>query len=311
MNTYSTINLSKANFADIYTQEDPRAYFSVLGALDYMIPDVAEPIVRQLVSAKAKHDDTAPTVLDVGCSYGINAALHRFPVSFNTLRSRYGNREMAGVSPAMLAHLDRHFYASWPEIGRARFVGLDVSEPAISYARKVGLLHAGIVADLEERPLADADAKALSGVNIILSTGCVGYVTDTTYRRVLDALDSPPWVVSFVLRMFPYDQMAAALEHYGLVTERLAGATFVQRRFRDVEEFKNSLAVLDRLGVDTDGFEADGRFHADLFVSRPAAEVRATPLGQLVTVTSGRNRPVGARYVQVETDSGVQIAIEP
>jgi hypothetical protein len=309
--SYSTINLSKANFADIYVQEDPRAYFSVLGALDYMIPDVAEPIIRQLVAAKSRPDEPQPTVLDIGCSYGINAALHRFPVSFNSLRSRYANREMAGVSAAMLAHLDRHFYASWPEIGRARFVGLDVSAPAIAYARKVGLLHAGIVADLEEQPLQEADAKALSGVNIILSTGCVGYVTQTTYRRVLDALDSLPWVISFVLRMFPYERMAAALDEYGLVTERLAGATFVQRRFRDVEEFKSSLSVLAQLGVDTDGFEADGRFHADLFVSRPAADVRAAPLGEIVTVTSGRNRPVGARYVQVETDSGVQIAIEP
>ncbi len=309
--SYSTINLSKANFADIYTQEDPRAYFSVLGALDYMIPDVAEPIVRQLVAARAKRDKAETTILDVGCSYGINAALHRFPVSFNTLRARYANREMASVSPAMLADLDRHFYASWPEVGRARFVGLDISEPAISYARNVGLLHAGIVADLEANPLQVADAKALKGVNMILSTGCVGYVTETTYRSVLDALDSPPWVVSFVLRMFPYERMAASLEQYGLVTERLAGATFVQRRFRDVDEFKGSLAVLAKLGVETEGFEAEGRFHADLFVSRPAAEVRATPLGEIVTVTSGRNRPVGARYVQVETDSGVQIAIEP
>lgn len=309
--TYSTINLSKANFGDIYVQEDPRAYFSVLGALDYMIPDVAEPIVRQIVAAKGRHGESPATILDVGCSYGINAALHRFPVSFNTLRSRYANREMAAVSPAMLAHLDRHFYASWPEIGRARFIGLDVSAPAISYARKVGLLHGGIVADLEEQSLRPDDAKALEGVNIILSTGCVGYVTEKTFRRVLDSLDSPPWVISFVLRMFPYERMAAALEQYGLVTERLAGATFVQRRFRDVEEFQRSLAVLADLGVDTDGFEADGRFHADLFVSRPAADVSATPLGEIVTVTSGRNRPVGARYVQVETDNGVQIAIEP
>jgi hypothetical protein len=167
------------------------------------------------------------------------------------------------------------------------------------------------VADLEAQPLQASDASTLAGVNMILSTGCVGYVTEATYRRVLDALESPPWVVSFVLRMFPYERMAGALEQYGLVTEHLAGATFVQRRFRDVEEFKGSLAVLADLGVDTEGFEAEGRFHADLFVSRPAADVRAAPLGELVTVTSGRNRPVGARYVQVETDSGMQIAIEP
>lgn len=308
---YSKINLSKANFDDIYGQEDPRAYFSVLGALDYMIPDIAEPIVRQIVAARARETTAAPVVLDIGCSYGINAALHRFPLSFNMLRSRYAKRELATVRPLELARLDRNFYASWPQIGQARFIGLDISQPAIEYARNVGLLDAGVAANLEREPLRERDADSLRGANILLSTGCVGYVTQTTYRRVLDALDELPWVVSFVLRMFPYDRMTAALEAYGLVTERLAGATFVQRRFRDVEEFQKSLAVLADLGIDTSGFEADGRFQAELFVSRPAADVRAAPLGELVTVTSGRNRPVGARYVQVETGNGTQIAIEP
>jgi SAM-dependent methyltransferase len=309
--SYSKINLSKANFDDIYGQEDPRAYFSVLGALDYMIPDIAEPIIRQIVGARAKETAAAPVVLDIGCSYGINAALHRFPLTFNMLRNRYAKRELATVRPLELARLDRNFYASWPEIGQARFIGLDMSEPAIQYARNVGLLEAGIAANLEQNPLRADDAELLRSANILLSTGCVGYVTHTTYRRVLDALDTLPWIVSFVLRMFPYDRMAAALEGYGLVTERLAGATFVQRRFRDVDEFKRSLAVLADLGVDTAGFEADGRFQAELFVSRPAADVRAAPLGEIVTVTSGRNRPVGARYVQVETGSGMEIAIEP
>jgi len=309
--SYSRLNLSKANFDEIYKQEDPRAYFSVLGALDYMIPDLAEPIIRQLVAAKARATGRAPIVLDIGCSYGINAALHRFPLTFNTLRSRYAARQMASVPSEDLARLDRSFYASWPEIGQARFLGLDVSEPAISYSRHVGLLDGGIAANLEEDPLSPEEAEVVRPADMLLSTGCVGYVTEKTYRRVLDALDTHPWVVSFVLRLFPYDRMAAALESYGLVTERLAGATFVQRRFRDVEEFQRSLAALAERGVDTEGFESEGRFQAELFVSRPAAEVRAAPLGEIVTVTSGRNRPVGARYVQVDTGAGVQIAIEP
>lgn len=309
--SFSRINLSKANFDDIYTQEDPRGYFSVLGALDYMIPDLAEPIIRQLVAVKARAMGERPLVLDVGCSYGINAALHRFPLSFNSLRSRYANREMAALSPQDLSHLDRSFYASWPERGQARFIGLDASEPAIRYACNVGLLENGIAANLEHNPLSSRDAEVVRKTNIILSTGCIGYVTDVTFRRVLDELDQLPWVISFVLRMFPYEPLSEALEAYGLVTERLAGATFVQRRFRDVEEFQGTLAALAESGIDTTGLESEGRFHAELFVSRPLADVRAAPLGEIVKVASGRNRPVGARYVQVETERGVRIAIEP
>jgi len=308
---FPSINLSKANFDDIYRREDPRGYFTVLGALDYMIPDLAEPVIRQLLAAREKAYGVRSTVLDVGCSYGINAAVHRFPVSFNHLRTRYARAEMSAVSPDELARLDRNFYASWPEIGTARFLGLDVSGPAVRYACNVGLLDAAVAANLELTPLGPEEAALLRPANVVLSTGCVGYVTEQTYRRVLDVLDSLPWVISFVLRMFPYDGLADALSKYGLVTERLAGATFVQRRFRDVEEFTGSLAELAARGIDTTGFESEGRFQAELFVSRPAADVRAAPLGDVVTVTSGRNRPVGARYVQVGSGDSVRIALEP
>jgi hypothetical protein len=308
---FTDINSSKANFDEIYRQPDPRAYFSVLGALDYMIPDLAEPIVRQLVNAHGASTKERPVILDVGCSYGINAALHRFPLSFQALRNRYARHEMAAVAPLELARLDRNFYASWPEIGKAEFIGLDVSEPAIEYACNVGLLKAGVATDLERTTLRPHEVQNVRRANIILSTGCIGYVTEVTYRRILDSLDRLPWVISFVLRMFPYDRLAETLEAYGLVTERLAGATFVQRRFRDVDEFKRTLEILAERGIDTQGFESEGRFQAELYVSRPASEVRAVPLEELVTVTSGRNRPVGARYVQVKTSAGVEITIEP
>ena len=41
--TFSALNASKANFDEIYVMPDPRGYFSVLGSLDYKIPDIAEP----------------------------------------------------------------------------------------------------------------------------------------------------------------------------------------------------------------------------------------------------------------------------
>lgn len=308
---FASINSSKANFDEIYQLPDPRGYFSVLGSLDYMIPDLAEPILRQLLAARTRKYTQAPVVLDVGCSYGINAAVQRFPVSFSTLRNRYARGEMAAVDAVELARLDRNFYASWPQIASARFIGLDVSEPAVNYAREVGLLDAGITKNLESDSLSAAEADLLAPVNVILSTGCVGYVTERTYRKLLDAVESPPWIISFVLRVFPYDTLAATFAEHGLVTERLAGATFVQRRFRDVDEFTNTLAQLTERGVDTTGFESEGRFQAELFVSRPEADVQSAPLGELVTVTSGRNRPVGARYVQVESDGVTRIALEP
>jgi SAM-dependent methyltransferase len=306
---FVAINSSKANFDEIYSREDPRDYFSILGALDYMIPDVAQPVVRQLLEARARKYRGKALVLDVGSSYGINAAVHRFPLTFTVLRRRYTRHEIAELSSHELSRLDRNYYASWPDVGVARFVGLDMSAPAIQYAKRVGLIEHGIAANLETSSLCRDDAGILEGVDVILSTGSVGYVTDKTFRTVLDALPRPPWIISFVLRMFPYDSFIDAFAEHRLVTERLTSAVFVQRRFHDLAEFEGSLDQLASRGIDTRGFESDGLLRAELYVSRPQNDVETAPLESIVTVCSGRNRPIGTRYVRVGSDER-RVALE-
>jgi hypothetical protein len=214
------------------------------------------------------------------------------------------------LSSEELCRLDRNYYASWPDIGVARFVGLDVSAPAVGYARRVGLIDEAIAADLESSPLRAEDAGALEDVGVILSTGSVGYVTEKTYESILDSLPTPaPWIISFVLRLFPYDNLEAAFAEHGLVTERLASAVFVQRRFRDLAEFESNLAQLDARGIDTTAFESDGLLRAELYVSRPRSDVRAAPLESIVTICSGRHRPTGTRFVRFGSDDS-RVALE-
>lgn len=307
---YAEINTSKANFDDIYAQSDPRAYFSALGALDYMIPDLAAPILKQLLVARRGSSRERLTVLDVGCSYGINAALHRHPLNFQTLRRRYTRHEITQLSSAELEHFDRSYYASWPDVGHAQFVGLDRSAAAIEYACSVGLHARGIAADLECDTLTGQQRETVSDADVILSTGCIGYVTERTYRQLLETTTAP-WIVSFVLRMFPYEPLTRLFAQHGLVTERLAGMTFVQRRFRDEEEFAHTLQVLRQRGVASENLESQGLFHAELFVSRPKADVSAAPLSSVVTACSGQQRPVGMRYVLVGDSDGTHIVVEP
>ena len=310
-NSFVSINSTKANFDEIYVKNDPRAYFSVLGALDYMIPDVAGPVVGQLLRAFARAHGRKPVVLDVGSSYGINAAVQRFPVTFTSLRRRYARHEMAALEAEEVARLDRSYYQSWPDTGIAKFVGLDTSANAIRYAKDVGLIEDGIVADLEKGPLPPGAAEIVRGVDVILSTGAVGYVSDRTYRALLSAASRPVWIVSFVLRMFPYHDLQTLFAQKKLVTERLRSALFAQRRFSDVGEFEHCLEQLEKRGLDSRELESRGLLQADLFVSRPANEVKFRKLEDLVTISVGRNRPMGTRYVDVPTLDGQQVALEP
>lgn len=307
---FRSINRSKAVFEDIYVQDDPRDYFSTLGALDYMIPDVAEPVVRQILGAWSRAAGRDPVVLDVGCSYGINAAVNRYPLSVSDLHHRYSRREIMALTAAETRALDSAYFSGWPQISQARFLGLDVSRPAVDYAKSVGLIDHGVVANLEAEPLRPEDAEVLGGADVILSTGAVGYVTEKTFAPLVDAAKTPPWVISFVLRMFPYDGLEAAFAQRGMVTERLSGATFVQRRFRDAEEFQKTLAAVTARGLDPAGLEGDGLLQAELFLSRPEADARALPLDRMVTVASGRNRASSARFVMVEAAGGTRVGME-
>ena len=94
--------------------------------------------------------------------------------------------------------------------------------------------------------------------------------------------DSTPWVAAFVLRMFSYDRIAQTLAQHGLVTEQLTGVTFPQRRFASAAEREVALREVSGRGLDPAGLEDTGRYHADFYLSRPAADVAQQPLVELL-----------------------------
>ena len=129
--SFKSINETKANFDRIYSKADPREYYRVLYGLDYIIPDLARPVFRALIAAREVAAGRQVRILDVGCSYGINAALARFPVDLARLAQRYAGPEMQGLSIRSLIDLDRHYFRAWPRYTDAAFIGLDASKRAI------------------------------------------------------------------------------------------------------------------------------------------------------------------------------------
>ncbi len=290
---FADINEAKANFDHIYVQRDPRQYFSYLGQLDYIIPHLAQPVFEQLIRARQESQREPVTVLDLGSSYGLNGALMKYALGYDALRERYTAPALQSLPSDELLELDRAFYRSWPKNPGVRVIGLDISGHAVRYAQACGTADLGIAADLEKCEPDPEAADALAQVDLIVSTGCVGYVTSRTFDRVakLSRRGRPAWVASFVLRMFPFDRIAATLSQHGLQTEKFEGATFVQRRFASRAEMESVVRAVEQRGIDTQGREADGLYHADLFVSRPAAEIARLPLQKLVSVVSGANKP--------------------
>lgn len=267
----------KVSFSHIYTQPDPRAYFRTLRGLGYCIPELAKPYFATLIQEyREARLVAAPNVLDIGCSYGINAALLRCDTTMGELYERYCAADAGTQSRNMLLTRDQALVRSRDRSKCARFVGLDSSLPALSYARLAGFIDVAVHADLETCDPTERQREQLAGTDIVISTGCLGYVSDKTILRVVRANgEHKPWMAHFVLRMFPFKPVADRLAGLGYETVR-AEQVFRQRRFASQKEQSLVLDTLSAAGVDPRGLEADGWLYAQLYISRPhGAEDRA------------------------------------
>lgn len=279
------ISHGKADFSHLYHRPDPRGYYRNFRELEYQTPHHGQPIFDKVREAQRQAMPSASeTVLDVCCSYGVNAALMTTDLSLPDLYDRYNQPDMSPETPEQLALVDQEFYAEHRRQDAPEVLGLDIAAEAVSYAVRAGLLRDGWSDNLEVAEPSEALAQGVDDVSLIVLTGGVGYVTERTFDRLLGLFPDGrrPWIAAFVLRTYPYDAISDTLADYGLVTERLEGTTFPQRRFESDREQRAAVRQLHRLGLDTQGLEDDGYYHTEFFLSRPADDVEALPLKDLL-----------------------------
>jgi hypothetical protein len=282
--SYDDANAGKADFEWTYNRLDPRSYFSALGELDYAIPERAAPIfLRAFDAYAARRRRSRLTVLDIGCSYGVNAAVLKYGRSMRDLRRRYGAFDGVEAAPHDVLRADQRAFAPANARRDLAIVGIDRAQFAASYAFWAGLLDDAIPENLEEADPSPQAASAIARCDLVISTGVVGYVGERTFGRILDCQprDGLPWIASFVLRMFDYGAVARMLERRGYVSERLPDRLFRQRRFIDAAEQAHVEETLRGRGLEPEGLESEGCYLAEFFLSRPAADAEAAPLAEI------------------------------
>ncbi|WP_455354835.1 hypothetical protein [Streptomyces sp. SYSU K217416] len=261
----------KTRFDHIYNEPDPRAYFRRLAPLEYEIPHHAQPVFRRTRQQRAAEagTDGPVTVLDLCCSYGINAALLNHDLTLADLYAHYTDDRVRALTTAELIERDEEFYAAHRRADATPVVGLDTADRAVGYARAVGLLDEAYAENLEELPPSPGLRRAMAGVGLITVTGGVGYITRRTFEALLRCARLPVRVSAFVLRTVRYQPVVECLDSFGLITETDPSRCYPQRRFTSGREQRNALRAVLLAGEDPAGLETEGRYYARLYESRP------------------------------------------
>ncbi|WP_412075771.1 hypothetical protein ACLF6K_07860 [Streptomyces xanthophaeus] len=271
------------SFEQIYDRPDPRDFFRDLGRWEYQTPHHAQGVFRRLAAARTRADGGGPlAVLDICCSYGINAALLNHDLTLEELSAHYTSPQAAALTTAELIERDRAYFAARRRPDAVRMIGLDRAANAIGYALAVGLLDEGFAEDLEEDPPGAALLKAAQTVGLITVTGGASFLSPRTFRPLLSAAHREVWVAAFVLRTGCYQSIADGLTPFGLVTEKAEAPTYRQRRFTSAQEQQHAVDAVTALGEDPRGKESDGYYHTAFHLSRPAHDAAALPLPALL-----------------------------
>lgn len=271
----------KADFGDIYDQPDPRLYFSTLRSFDYVIPQHGAEVYRTLLAARTTPDGRPANVLDVCCSYGVVPMLLKTELHIRDLYAHYAKAAERSQSPQQLAEHDQRMLREGLVSGAPHVVGLDVAGNAVNYAVATGALDGGFTENLEVDEPSPELATQGRDIDLVVTTGGVGYVTARTFDRLLDITPASVWVASFCLRSYDYAPISETLRARGFRTEQSSN-TFPQRGFTSPEEQDWAVGEVRSRGFDPTGRESDGSHHANFFLSRPATEVEECPMSVLL-----------------------------
>ncbi|MHA7646747.1 hypothetical protein [Nitrosopumilus sp. S4] len=260
----------KKDFTNIYTKKLPYEYLKEMKKLDYRIPDKTKPLYMSLAKQLYKKFSRVIKILDIGSSYGINAALMKYDLKMSDLDEFF-------LKTLPSKEQSKQFFEELPTDNTLSFNQIDISEPALTFSEDVKLCKKGICVNLETGNL---PIKEIPRSDMIIATGCIGYIGYKAFSNLFELIKKQqsnfssnpnqwPIFAFSVLRIFDMKKIKKTFDEYGYSIIKSDIKPIRQRRFSDLDEQHKTLSLLHDNNLDTDGFEDDGHFYADFYIASP------------------------------------------
>ncbi|MEL7254790.1 MAG: hypothetical protein AAGL23_11490 [Pseudomonadota bacterium] len=258
-------------YDDIYDLPDCRSYYRAMGHAGFRTAHFAAAAFRDaLVALKAERELKTARVVDFASGYGIAAQLMRFSVSLDDVLTRYRDPWFDGASTAEVIASDTAWLAEADRREGDRYIGIDIAGQALGYGKAVGIFDAAFAENLQDTPPSEALTSELAEADLIVECGSVAHMLPGALDHLLSTCTRKPWVITSPIRGNDTEEALTVLADHGLVVDADLTPPFPHRAFSSAEEQARGIQNARARGYDTDGYESEGRFHAQIFLAKPA-----------------------------------------
>ncbi len=261
-------------FDDIYDLPDCRSYYRAMDNAGFRTAHYAVTAFRSaLAQIKQQRGLDQATVVDFASGYGIAAQLMRHRLGLAEVLSRYRDPWYDEALTQDVIATDRAWLAELRETGNSdRYVGIDIASKALSYGRHTGIFDAAFAENLQDKAPSQELAQELAQTDLIVECGSVAHMLPGALDALLSACKKEPWIIMSPIRGNDTQEAMDVLARHGMQVDHKISAPYPHRAFSSADEQRRAIENAQARGYDTDGYESEGRFHAQIFLARPKAE---------------------------------------
>lgn len=257
-------------YDDIYDLPDCRAYYRAMDHAGFRTAHFAAAAFRDALTVlKTERGLTAATVVDFASGYGIAAQLMRHSITLDDVLTRYRDAWFDDAHLNEVLTADKGWLTDHRRDETDRYIGIDIAGHALAYGQNVGIFDAVFAENLQDSEPSDMLRAELERADLIVECGSVAHMLPAALDHLLSACARKPWVITSPIRGNDTDAALEVLTHHGLSVDRHVTTPFPHRAFSSPDEQRRAIENAQNRGYDTDGFESDGRFHAQVFLAKP------------------------------------------